>query len=109
MELGCAQKWRYDCTIMMSRTQISLPRETQRRAKARAAEQGISLAEYVRRAIDRELAGGETPAAGDITAIFGLFDSGDSDIAAHKDAYVGDAVEAEWMRETGRSPRSRSS
>jgi len=51
----------------------------------------LSLAEYVRRAVRRELGGEDRPAA-EISAIFGLFDSGGSDIAKHKDEYVGEAV-----------------
>ena len=86
----------------MVRTQIALDSEDHRRAKRRAAEQGVSLAEYVRRAVRRELGGEERPAA-DISAIFGLFDSGGSDIAKHKDRYVGEAVEAEYLRKTGRA------
>jgi hypothetical protein len=44
----------------------------------------------------------EQPAA-DISAIFGLGSSGGSDIARFKDEYIGEAVEAEWKRETGRA------
>ena len=54
------------------------------------AELGISLAEYVRRAIEREL-GGE-PAPVDASGLFDLGDSGGSDVADRKDAYVGEAV-----------------
>ncbi len=41
----------------------------------------------------------------DISEIFGLFSSGGSDIAKHKDRYVGEAVEAEYLRKTGRRKR----
>lgn len=85
---------------MMVRTQIMLDTESHRRAKQRAAELGISLAEYVRRAIDRDL--GEQRPTGDISEIFDLFDSGGSDVARYKDDYIGEAIEAEWRRETGR-------
>jgi len=40
---------RYDGAIMMSRTQIALDPEIQRRARQRANDMGVSLAEYVRR------------------------------------------------------------
>jgi len=86
----------------MVRTQIALDSEDHRRAKKRAAEMNLSLAEYVRRAVRREL--GEERSAGDISAISGLFDSGGSDVASHKDRYVGEAVEAEYRRKTGQRP-----
>ena len=61
-----------------------------RRARRRAAELGISLAEYVRRLVREDL---ESPAVrGDPTALFALGDSGGSDVAADKDVYVADAI-----------------
>jgi hypothetical protein len=77
---------------MMARIQVTLPPEDQRRARARAAELGISFAEYVRRLVARDL--GETQAPGDPGALFDLGDSGGSDVAREKDRYVGEAVEA---------------
>jgi hypothetical protein len=85
---------------MMVRTQIALDSEDHRRAKRRAAEQDVSLAEYLRRLVRRDLRGGE-PAAADVSEIFGLGDSGGSDVAARKDEYLGDAVEAQHLRRTG--------
>jgi hypothetical protein len=78
---------------MMSRTQITLSPENHRRARRRAADLGISLAEYIRRLVDSDLREA-TPAKADISAIFGLGDSGGSDVATHKHDYVGDAVDA---------------
>jgi hypothetical protein len=83
---------------MMVRTQIALDADAHRRAKRRAADQGVSLAEYVRQAVDRDL--GEQPKKGDISAIFGLFDSGGSDVASHKDEYLGDAMWQDYLRRT---------
>lgn len=85
---------------MMARTQISLDAELLKRAKARAAEQGVSLAGYVRRLVDADL--GPKPSKGDISAIFDLFDSGGSDITRFKDEYIGEALEAEYLRDMGR-------
>ncbi len=82
--------------MMLIRTQIALDAEDHKRAKRRAAELSISLAEYVRRAVRRDL--GEERRTGGIDAIFGLGDSGGSDIAAHKDDYIGEAVEAAHRR-----------
>jgi len=91
----------YDGDIMMARTQVSLEPELLKRAKAKAAEQGVSLAEYVRKLIESDL----VAKAGkpDITAIFDLFDSGGSDITRFKDEYIGDALWAEYQRKMGRS------
>jgi hypothetical protein len=83
----------YNGTIMMSRTQISLDPEVQKRARERAAHLGISFAEYIRRLVIRDL--GEREARTDPSAVFNLGNSGGSDVARNKDAMVGNAVEAE--------------
>ena len=92
---------RYDGTIMMSRTQITLEPEIQRRARQRASDLGVSLAEYVRRLVTRDL-GASNPAA-DVSAIFDLGDSGGSNIAKNKDTLIGEAFEA--MRKRPRRRR----
>ena len=75
---------------MMARTQITLSPDEHRRARQKAMELGISLAEYVRRLVRRDLGDGGT--MGDVSAIFALGESGGSDIARHKDRYVDEAV-----------------
>jgi len=75
---------------MVVRTQITLDADAHRRAKRRAAELGISFAEYVRRVLDRDL--GEPAPRSDPAEIFGLFDSGGADVARDKDSYVDEAV-----------------
>ena len=77
---------------MMVRTQITLDADSHRRAKRRAAELGISFAEYVRQVVDTDL--GEPTRRADASEIFGLFDSGGSDVARDKDRYVDEAVTA---------------
>jgi hypothetical protein len=77
---------------MMARIQIALAPEDQRRARARAAELGISFAEYVRRLVARDL--GEAPSTVDPQRLFDVGDSGGSDIATQKDGYIGEAVDA---------------
>lgn len=74
----------------MTRTQLSFEREMLQRAKRRAGELGISLAEYVRRLVADDLGHG-SPST-DPSAIFDLGGSGGSDIAAQKDAMVGEAM-----------------
>ena len=80
----------YDGTIMMVRMQISLPTEEHRRARRRASELGISVAEYVRRLVARDL--GEPGRTADPQSLFDLGDSGGSDVAREKDRYVRHAV-----------------
>lgn len=77
---------------MMSRTQISLDAEMLRRARDRARKHGVSLAEYVRRLVTRDLQKPGAPA--DPSALFDLGSSGGSDVAADKDGMVGEAVAA---------------
>jgi hypothetical protein len=77
---------------MTQRTQITLDPEQHRRARQRASELGVSLAEYVRELVRRDL-GDETTRV-DVSAILSLGDSGGSDVARHKDEYIGDAVDA---------------
>jgi len=79
---------------MMSRIQVALSHEEQRRARARASELGISFAEYVRRLIARDL--GESPQSADVSSLFNLGESAGSDVARHKDRYLGEAVEADF-------------
>jgi hypothetical protein len=84
---------------MMERTQISLSREDHRRARQRAAELGVSLAEYIRRLVRRDL--GDPRAREGIEAIFGLGSSPEpTDIARTKDDDLASAVVAEHRRKT---------
>lgn len=85
---------------MMARTQITLDAELQRRARQRAAEYGISFAEYVRRLIAQDLAATQPPA--DPSAVFNLGDSGGGDIALEKERLVAEAVQAEYERSSRR-------
>jgi hypothetical protein len=88
---------------MPPRTQITLESETQRRARQRASELGISLAEYVRILVKRDL---EAPKLlADISCIFNLGSSGDSDISKNKDAMIGEAFAAEHRRTVGSAVR----
>ena len=91
---------------MIARTQITLDPELQRRAHAKAAELGISFAEYMRRLVAQDL-GPPRPKA-DISILFDLGASGEpTDIARDKDKMIGQAVWEEYLRDTGRKPRRR--
>jgi hypothetical protein len=75
---------------MMSRTQITLKPEIQRRARQRANDLGVSLAEYLRRLVTHDLAKPERTA--DISCIFDLGSSHNSGIARNKDRMIAGAV-----------------
>jgi hypothetical protein len=93
---------------MNARSQITMDLELQRRAHAKAAELGISFAEYVRRLVAQDL--GELKPKADISIIFDLVDEGPpTDIARDKDKMIGEAVWDEYLRKTGRKPRRRAS
>jgi hypothetical protein len=74
---------------MRARTQITLQPEVQRRACQRASDLGVSLAEYVRRLVVRDL--GTTPAKADLALVFDLGESRLSNIAKYKDAMIAEA------------------
>jgi hypothetical protein len=91
---------------MVARTQIYLPEPEHRRARIRAAEQGISLSEYIRRLIKRDLETTEPAARTTIDEIFGLAAAGEpTDVGRDKDRLLGEAIEAV---EAARSGRARS-
>jgi hypothetical protein len=92
---------------MNARTQISMDSEMQRRAHAKAAELGISFAEYVRRLVANDL--GEPRPGYDITELFDYVKGGPvTDIARNKQQMIGDAVWEEHLRSIGRAPRRKS-
>ena len=83
--------------------------EMQRRAHAKAAELGISFAEYVRRLVANDL--GEKKPRPHISVLFDLGASAEpTNIARDKDKMIGEALWEEYLRETGRAdhtPRRR--
>jgi hypothetical protein len=91
---------------MNARTQITMDPEMQRRAQAKAAELGISFAEYVRRLVASDL--GKPRPKADVSIIFDLVTEGEpTDIARDKDKLIGEAVWQEYLEETGRKPKRR--
>ena len=83
--------------------------EMQQRAQAKAAELGISFAEYVRRLVAQDLVA-QNVAEYDITEMFDLVKDGEStDIARDKHKLVGEALWSDYLRKTGRKPRPRKS
>jgi len=85
---------------MMHRTQIMLDPSEHQRARRRAAELGVSLAEYIRRLVRDDLDGPRPPA--DVSTIFDLGDSGGSDVATARDSYLGEAFAADHDRSRAR-------
>jgi hypothetical protein len=77
---------------MMARTQVTLDPEMHKLARERAAQLGISLAEYMRRLVARDLGPKARPA--DPSAVFNLGRSSASNIARDKDRMLGEAVAA---------------
>jgi hypothetical protein len=84
---------------MNARTQITMDPEMQRRAQAKAAELGISFAEYVRRLVAEDV--GQSTKKANISCLFDLFKDGPpTDIARDKDRMIGEAVWREYRRKT---------
>lgn len=75
---------------MVQRTQISLDPVDHRLARQRAADLGISLAEYVRRLVKKDLGGPSDRS--DPSALFALGKSEGSDVRRNKDEYIADAM-----------------
>lgn len=85
---------------MNARSQITIDPETQRRAHARAAELGISFAEYVRRLLAQDLGDGKR--TGDISVVFNLVtDEPRTNVARDKDEMIAEAVWHEHLRSVG--------
>lgn len=78
---------------MTSRMQITLDRGLQRRVAKKAAAQGISIAEYVRRAVSADL--GDAPRKADIASIFDLGRSLEpTDISRDKKRLIAESLAA---------------
>jgi len=77
---------------MMSRTQITLDNETHRRARKRAAELGVSFAEYIRSLVARDLV--SPGKVSNPSILFALGRSVTSDVAENKDAMIAEAFSA---------------
>src|SRR6266702_1641529 len=89
---------------MNARTQITMDPELQRRAQAKAAELGISFAEYFRRLVANDI--GEQKAPVDVSILFDLVDKETpTNIARDKDKMIGTAVWHDYLSKTGRAPR----
>src|SRR5581483_4259856 len=85
-----APRW-HDGLEMNARTQIKLDPEVQRQAQAKAAELGISFAEYVRRLVAQDL--GAAKPKTHISVVFDLVDEGPrTNVARDKHKMLDEAV-----------------
>jgi hypothetical protein len=93
---------------MSARAQITLDPDMRRRAHAKAAELGISFAEYVRRLVASDI--GEQKPKADISVFFDLVDDDGppTNIARDKHKMIGEAVWDNYLRKMGRKPLSAS-
>jgi hypothetical protein len=87
-------------TIMTSRMQITIDPALRHRATKKAEKLGVSMAEYIRRAIERDL---ETlvakPDVPDISVIFGIGKSKDqTNIALNKKAMIAESLASKVKR-----------
>lgn len=73
---------------------IILPDHHHAEAKRKAAHEGISLSEYIRRLVANDL--NEADGAADPSMVFGLFDSGGSRIADGKQAMISEAIDKQF-------------
>jgi hypothetical protein len=91
---------------MNVRSQITLDPETQRRAQAKAADLGISFAEYVRRLVASDL--GQPKPKVDISAVFDLGASGrPTNVARDKHKMLDEATWEDYLRKTTGRPSRR--
>jgi len=89
---------------MMVRTQISIDSALLARVRARASAHGISLAEYFRRLVDRDL--DESSAKVRRSVVFDLGASGGADISTDKDRMIAEAIGAKKLGTRRRSSRN---
>jgi hypothetical protein len=66
--------------VIMQRLMIQAEPDLIERAKRRAAERGVSMAQFLREAMERELASSEEHVPPPLTCV-GAFDSGRSDLS----------------------------
>jgi hypothetical protein len=84
---------------MNARTQITMDPEMQRRAHAKAAELGISFAEYVRRLVADDL--GDKNVRPDLSCMFDLGASAEpTNIARDKHKMIGEGLWEEYLHDT---------
>ncbi|MDE0669708.1 MAG: ribbon-helix-helix protein, CopG family [Acidimicrobiia bacterium] len=82
------------------RTQIALDAEQHALVKHKAADLGISMAEYIRRLVERDLQ--QAGPRADVSDIFGIGDSGGSDIAVNRKHATAEAITARATGPGGR-------
>lgn len=77
---------------MNTRMQVTISEADHARVVEKAAAMGISIAEYMRRLVRRDLADEPPRSPPEVSELFGIGDSGGADVAIHKQRYVAEAV-----------------
>lgn len=81
---------------MMARAQVSLDPELHRQARERAAQLGVSFAEYVRKLVREDLE--EPSPQGSPSLVLKLGRSASpTDVGRDKNRMIGEAIEAEFL------------
>ncbi len=88
---------------MTIRTQTPLDPERHAQARARAADLGVSLAEYMRRLVEQDVA--RPPRTVDRSVVFDLGGGAPTDISADKDRLIAEAVAASGASGDGYAKR----
>ena len=89
-------RWSYNAATMMVRTQISIEAELRSRIRERTAGLGISMAEYFRQLVERDLS--QPRRNVDRSAIFNLGASSGTDVASQKDRMAAQATGSSKLR-----------
>ena len=79
---------------MAKKAQVSLDDELYARAERRAEARGLSVEEYIRELVAEALPERNPGRRADISVIFGLGDSGRTDIGRDKHHLIGEAFDA---------------
>jgi hypothetical protein len=82
--------------------------ELRKRAQAKAADLGISFAEYVRRLVASDVGQPDPKSKPDISILFDLVDEGPiTNVARDKNKLIGQAVWEDYLRATRRKSRGK--
>jgi metal-responsive CopG/Arc/MetJ family transcriptional regulator len=86
----------------MIRTQVQLPEEDLAELRRRAAEEGVSVSELVRRGVRQTLDGDRKPSRRELMRraleVAGKYNSGRPDIAQRHDGYLAEAYADDSIR-----------
>jgi hypothetical protein len=97
-----------NATRMSVRFQFAMSTELRKRAKARAAELGLTFSEYISQLIASDLGEDKPKSKADISVVFDLGASRKpTDVARDKQKMIAEAVWEDYLRKVGRKARPR--